>query len=82
MYDKQENLQTAGLTQQENIMNESKPKWASRSFWASASVMITMAASAFKYDVGDPISLGLTISGFLGGALSMYYRIKAVKKLT
>ncbi len=62
-------------------MNGSKPFWASKGFWGSFAMIGTTLASALKYDIGDPVTLGLVISGFLSSGLALYGRITAVKKL-
>ena len=62
-------------------MNGSKPAWMSKSFWGSAGMVMTMIATAVKYDIGDGASLGLVISGLLSAGWAFYGRIKAIKKI-
>ena len=62
-------------------MNGSKPFWASKSFWGSATMVGATVATMMKIDLGDPTLLAASISALIGAGLAFYGRIKAIKKI-
>ena len=62
-------------------MNEGKPIWASKTLWGAVVMLASTIAVFFKVDLGDQTAWINAIVGLLGSGLSIYGRIKAVKKI-
>ena len=62
-------------------MNESKKFWASKSFWGSALVILSVGLRAAGYDLGDSDGLANSVVELLGAGIALYGRVKAVKKI-
>lgn len=62
-------------------MNEVKSIFASKSFWGSALVILSVAARSAGYDIGDTDGLANIVVELIGSGLAIYGRVKAVKKI-
>jgi hypothetical protein len=62
-------------------MDQSKSVWASKAVWGSLMVIIVAVAQIAGYDIGAADGWAEGIVGLIGGALAMYGRVKAVKKI-
>lgn len=58
-----------------------KPFWASKTLWGAVSLIAVSVAQAAGYSIGDAPGWAEVVVSLLAGGLTIYGRIKAVKKL-